>query len=261
MDPNIVTPQPATKTRMMKFLPWTLVGLFAVIIIVMVVLFKPWEAKIAANSRTVEVTGSATIKAEPDEFGFSPYYQFKGTDKTALIEQLTKKSDEIVAAIKKLGVEDKNIKSDASGYTNTYFYDDSDGTTNYSLTLTVTISSKDLAQKVQDYLVTTNPEGSVTPYSTFSKSKEKELQSKARDEATKDAREKADQSAKNLGFEVAQVKSVVDGDGFGGSPLPYAVSSGVQTLDIKASEASARLAVQPGENELSYSVKVVYYIK
>ncbi len=263
MDPNIAMPQPQKKSGFMKFLPWILVGVMAIAVVVMIVLWRPWESRIPANSRTVEVTGEATVKAEPDEFVFYPTYQFKGADKTALIDQLTKKSDEVVSAVKKLGVEDKNVKSDASGYNNTYYLDPTTNENVYSLSITITVGTKDMAQKVQDYLVTTSPEGAVTPNATFSKDKQKQLESQARDEATIDARKKADQSAKNLGFKVAQVKTVEDAGGFsGGGCGPYGLcAASAQSLEVKAEDTSTSLSVQPGENELSYSVKVVYFIK
>jgi uncharacterized protein len=259
-QPPVFTGPPPSKNKFLSLLPWIVVVLLVLALVASTALWKPWETKIPANSRTVEVTGTATLKAEPDEFTFNPSYQFKGTDKPALIDQLTKKSEEVVSAIKKLGVDDSKIKSDASGFSNNYFFDSTDGTTTYTLTLTVSLSDKDKAQKVQDYLVTTSPEDRVTPYSTFSTEKEKQLQSKARDQATKDARSKADQSAKNLGFSVGEVKSVTDGDGFGAAQ-PYAVSGGATTLMAEDVAKTTSLSVQPGENELSYSVKVTYFIK
>ncbi len=54
-------------------------------------------------------------------------------------------------------------------------------------------------------MVTTAPTGQVSPRPNFSDAKRKELESKARDEATKDARAKADQSARNLGFKVGKI--------------------------------------------------------
>jgi len=82
------------------------------------------------------------------------------------------------------------------------------------------------------------------------------LENQARDEATKDARAKADQSAKNLGFKVAAVKAVNDGSGFGGYPYP--------TIDyaegLKADDSRSSLTIQPGENDLSYTVTVTYFI-
>jgi uncharacterized protein YggE len=96
----------------------------------------------------------------------------------------------------------------------------------------------------------------VTPSPTFSESKRKELESHARGKATEDARRKADQSAENLGFKVGAVKSVEEGSGFGGV-IPF---RGATTMEGDKAVASD-LSLQPGENELNYSVTVVYFIR
>jgi uncharacterized protein YggE len=98
--------------------------------------------------------------------------------------------------------------------------------------------------------------GGVTPQSTFSTTKQKELESRGRDQATKEARTKADQQAKNLGFTVGKVKSVEDsGDSGYGGVMPMAASA----MDVSSTQKS--LAVQPGQNDLTYTVQVTYYIK
>lgn len=213
------------------------------------------------EDRTVSVTGEATIKATPDEYVFYPSYSFSDADKEAALAALSKKSDEVVAGLKKLGVADKEIKSNSDGYDSPRYYapspDDSDKVT-YNLQLTVTLANKDLVQKVQDYLVATAPTGGVSPQADFSDSKRKQLESDARDEATKDARSKADQSAKNLGFKVGKVKSVDDGSGFGDMPYATSKAESGAALDFAATPS---LSVQSGENELSYSVTVVYEIR
>ncbi len=223
----------------------------------MLALWRPWSP-VASSGQTIEVTGSSKITDKPDEFVFYPSYEFKNADKDSALSELTKKSDAIVSKLKELGVADSKIKTNSSGYDYPVYYgmDNKDAT--YSLQLTVTVDNLDLAQKVQDYLVTTAPTGAVSPQSDFSDQKRKTLESKARDEATKDARTKADQSAKNLGFKVGKVKSVTDGTGFD-IPCRGGLCAGT-TLD-SAAAAKPSLAVQPGENDLNYSVTVVYYIK
>lgn len=218
-----------------------------VIIVGMLAFWQPWNR---TSDRTVEVTGEATLKAEPDEFVFSHSYEFKNADKQAALSDLSKKSDEVIAKLKELGVADSQIKTNSSGYDYPY-YKDGTSTPTYTLSLTITLASKDMAQKVQDYLVGTSPTGSVSPQATFSETKRKELESQARDQATKDARTKADQSAKNLGFSVGAVKTVNDGAGFGG--IAYPTMRGL-------AEDSLKLSIQPGENDLNYSVTVVYFI-
>lgn len=225
------------------------------IIAAMLVMWKPWSAT-AANDRTIEVSGEAKILAEPDEFVFYPAYEVLNADKQAAINELSQKSSGIVNKLKSLGVSDNKIKTDTSGYENFYYgAPDKPQLPTYTLRLTVTVSTRDTSQKVQDYLVTTSPSGAVSPQPSFSETKAKELESKARDQATKEARTKADQTARNLGFRVGRVKSVQDGNGFG--QITPMRSSAAQ--DIAGS--SAGLAVQPGENEIRYTMTVVYYIK
>ena len=222
-------------------------------------MWKPWASAKENDDNVISVTGEATVKAEPDEYTFSPNYQFKNNDKDVALAELTKKSDEIIAKLKELGVNDNKIKSNSSGFGDyyPYYYDEMARQTSYTLSLTVTTNNREQAQKIQDYLVSTSPTGAVSPQATFSEAKRKEVEGKARDEATKDARAKADQSAKNLGFKVGRVKAVNDSAGFGDI---YPMKGGSVALDVESPE-TRQLSVQPGENELSYSVTVTYFVR
>jgi len=232
------------------------IGALLAIIVAMLLLWQPWTPRIDANARTVEVTGTSKLTAVPDEFLFYPNYEFKNADKSAALAEVSKKSDEIVKKLKELGVPDNKIKTNANGNTYPFHMQDDSDLPIYNLQLTVTVSDKDVAQKVQDYLLTTAPTGAVTPQPQFSDNKRKELESQARDQATKEARAKAEQSAKNLGFHLGAVKSVNDGAGFGGA-IPLI---GRDSMSMNAAEPS-KLAIQPGENDLNYSVTVVYFLK
>jgi uncharacterized protein len=229
-------------------------AILALVIIAMLAFWQPWNDP-RAQDRTIEVTGQAQVTAVPDEFVFYPSYEFKNDNKQAALDELSKKSNEIVAKLKGIGVPDNKIKTNSSGYDYPVYSKPEEGrsTPTYSLTLTVTVDTKELAQKVQDYLVTTTPSGAVSPQPQFSDKKRTELEAQARDQATKDARAKAEQSAKNLGFSLGAVKSVADGAGFGG--VPYA-GRGLETDAV-----SPKLTVQPGENELTYMVTVAYFVK
>ncbi|HJQ08101.1 MAG TPA: SIMPL domain-containing protein [Candidatus Saccharimonadales bacterium] len=232
--------------------------LLLVVIAAMLFIWKPWAGS-GISSRTVEAAGETTVKATPDEFAFYPTYEFKNTDKAAALAELTKKSDELVAELKELGVPSNKIKTNSSGYNFPVYYQEKPGEITYTLQLTVTVANQALAQKVQDYLVTTTPTGNVSPAPNFSEKKRKELEATARNEATKDARTKAEQMGKNLGFRLGKVKAVAEGDGF--NVMPY-MDGRATTMAIDSKPAAApELAVQPGENELTYTVKVTYFIK
>ncbi len=253
MEPQEQKPA-ANRNKFSLTLDFRIITLLLLAIIVgMLLMWKPWSEAAPNDQQVIEVTGQANVKAEPDEFVFYPAYEVRNDSRQAAIDLLSKKSTEITAKLKELGVPDSKIKTDTSGYENVYYFDRQREPV-YTLRFTITSGSRQDAQKIQDYLVTTTPSGNISPQPQFSDAKRKELESKARDEATKEARSKADQSAKNLGFKVGKVKSVKDGEGFGGiTPL-----RGV-ALDTMSSES--KLAVQPGENELNYSVTVVYYVR
>jgi uncharacterized protein YggE len=233
---------------------WIIITALSACIVILVALWRPWEAGFDKNTRTIDVTGQATLKAKPDQMVFSPYYQFDNKDTQAAIKAADEKSKAVTAELKKLGVKDNEIKSQASGYDTGVV--SSDGKTSiYTLSYTITLEDVALAQKIQDYLLTTSPMGQVTPVYGFAKKTQNDLETKARDEATKNARTKAEQSAKNLGFSIGGVKEVTDGVS-AGSPYP------LMGIDDKAvSPASSSLSLQSGENELTYSVKVVFYIR
>ena len=251
-------PQPPIKKRPSLALDLRLLAIVLMVIITaMLFMWKPWQPQIKASDRTISVTGKATLSATPDEYVFNPSYDFTNVDKQTSLDQLSAKSSDITTQLKNLGLAASSIQTNSSGYSNGLYLPVEQGNENtYTLTLTITVENQALAQKVQDYLVTTTPAGAVSPQANFSDAKQKSLESQARDEATKDARAKADQSAKNLGFRVAAVKSVTDGSGFGG-PVPLLESG---TASSAGQAVPQSLSVQPGENKLSYSVTVIYYI-
>jgi len=230
------------------------VGVLLVIIVVMLALWRPWQGT-TSEDQTIQVTGETTVTAVPDEFVFYPTYQFESSDKAAALDELSKKSEEVTAKLKELGVPENKIKTNSSGYDTVLLETDGAQKATYSLQLTATVDSEELAQKVQDYLVTTGPTGSVSPQPTFSEEKQRELEAEARDKATADARAKAEQSAQNLGFKLGKVKTVSDGDTYWAVPF----ESRAMTTDLATS--SGNLGLYPGENELPYSVTVTYYIR
>jgi uncharacterized protein YggE len=199
------TPQkPNKKLHLSLDLRLVTVLLLAVIVI-MLFLWKPWQESKTSN-RTISITGEASLSAEPDEYVFSPSYEFSDTNKEAALVAMNKKAAELTTSLKSLCVSDSKIKNNAGSYGRGSYLptEKTNSSSTYTLSFNVVLSNKELAQKVQDYLITTKPTGTISPYTQFSKDKSKQLESRARDEATKDARSKAEQSANNLGFKIGK---------------------------------------------------------
>ena len=226
--------------------------------------WQPWVSR-SVSGRTIVTTGSTTIEAEPDQYVFTPYYQKDGTDKTTINNEISDLSKTIIAKIKALGVKDSAIKTDVSSYDyGTYYIGDSKNTYTSTLNITVTLKDKTLAQKVQDYLATTEPSGAVTPQITFSTAKSKTLEAQARTESLADAKSKAASSAKLLGSDLGKVIKVTDITSGGISPLPWMVdTTNKSSIDSSASAGSATssYSIQPGLNEYTFSVEVTYELK
>jgi len=221
-------------------------------------LWRPWESRLISD-RTIEITGSTTIESAPDQFVFNPYYQKEGTDKKAIDAELSKLSKTIITKLKALGVNDSAIKTDVNSYDYGIYYSIPENKATTTLYLTVTIRDKSLAQKVQDYLTTTSPLGSITPQISFSSAKQKELENQARDGVLKDAKSKATATAKQLDVKLGKVIKVSDITSYGITPFPWMMDSASGTADsIKGSDIVPSYNIQPGLNEYSFSVEVTY---
>src|SRR6266404_5558206 len=101
----------------LRLVLWKLISLVLLVALVAaIVLWKPWQANIKASDRTVSVTGTATVKAEPDEYVFSPSYTFTNVDKQTALGEITAKSNDMIAKLKALGVADSQIKNNSTNY-------------------------------------------------------------------------------------------------------------------------------------------------
>ncbi len=238
-----------------KLNAWIICAVLLIANLTTVVLWQPWNGG-TVGKRTIKVTGSTIIESEPDQFVFSPYYQKDGTDKTAINNSLSELSATIVAKLKTLGVADSAIKTSANSYNYDMYAGNSTKTTG-TLNLTITLKDKELTQKVQDYLITTSPSGSITPVSTFSTAKQKTLESQARNEAIKDAKEKATASAEQIGTKLGKAITISDATSGGVSPMPWLYGT---EDSVKSESSTSSYSVQPGLNEYSFSVEITYEI-
>lgn len=231
---------------------------FVLILVILGLLIwsKPWDSSGTSSlTRTIKVSGESTIEAEPDEFVFYPYFEMEGTDQEAMKESLTTLANQAVDELKQLGVDENKIKLDASSYDRWYWVDGEKGI--LTVSLTVTVDNKDKAQEVQDYLLTLDVKGQLTPQAVFSKSKQKELDAQAVEEASTDARAKAEAQAKLFGAKLGDVVSVEQGSD---TVFPVAFDGRAAIAEDIALENSS-LPVLPGENDYTQTVNVTYELK
>jgi uncharacterized protein len=219
------------------------------IIAAMFALWRPWQNN--NSHRTITVTGTAKITAEPDKYQFNPSYQKTTTD------ELNAQLATVTTKLKELGVEAKNITVQSSSYGNaqplTSYTPEKQSTYAY---LTIQVSNKDLAQKVQDYIATTGAQGQLTSSPSFSDDKQKQLTEQARDKAIADAKAQAGKTAENIDAKLGKVIEVKDSDNNSG---PITIQNGVArgvNLDAKASSP-----IYAGQQDITFTVQVTFEIK
>lgn len=233
---------------------WLSLILF-IIILTMIAMWRPWAR--VNTGRKINVSGEVTIKAEPDEYVFSPLYQKKGNDSNKSLAELSAMQKTVVDKLKELGVADEDIKANTSSYDQPIYTAEGNGKSEIvtSLYVTAVVHTKDLAQKVQDYLLTTTPQGQISPNAQFSESKRKELEQEARVKATEDAKDKARRQAENLGTKLGKVIEVTDGAGF--DIIRPMTMMATDVYSVPKSGAS----IQPGQNDFTFTVNITYALK
>lgn len=239
--------------------PLIIIVVLLVVIVGMIGLWRPWET--GAPERTITVTGQGSVDSTPDEFVFSPYFQRTGEDTAALKAELDTFGNKLLNDLVKLGVPKDDITLNSNSYDAPSMgatepaqpeiqrEKQSDTAT---LHIVIKTSNQALTQKVQDHLATTDAQGQLTATPQFSKQKNDKLESQAREEAIKDARQKADKTAKDLQVSIGKVISVKESAGQ--SPVfPITADS--------AERSTSSLPVTPGTSTASTTVEVVFELK
>jgi uncharacterized protein YggE len=220
------------------------------IIATMFALWRPWQD--SGSNRRVTVTGTAKVTAEPDNYQFNPSYQKTTT------EELNTQLNSVTTKLKELGVASKDITVQSSAYNNpqplTTYVPDRQSTYAY---LTIKVTNKDLAQKVQDYIATTGAQGQLTSSPSFSDDKQKQLTDQAREKAIADARVQAGKTAKNLDAKLGKVIEIKDADDTSNGPINIqnGLAAGAN-LDAKASTP-----IYAGQQDVTFTVQVTFELK
>lgn len=230
----------------------------------MLFVWKPWQESNSATSRKITISGDATIDAVPDEYRLYPYFERTNSDQKVAQEELNTLATEIIAKAKEIGIDedDVTLNSDAYDQYRYYYYGTEPSTDESTVTLRVDIVAKDKekAQKMQDYLLTLDPKGQISPMASFSDEKQKNLEAEARTKAIDDAKSKADTTAQQLGGRVGKVITVSDNSA-GNIPIFSTMEARGADLSISSSVADSSLPIASGKQEISYNVTIEYELK
>ncbi len=215
---------------------------------------------------SITVSGTGKASAVPNIAHISFTVQENASTVAAAQDSATKRTENALAALKKLGVEDKDIKT--SGYQVMPQYEnaacrggycppDTSKITGYQVMQSIEVKVRDTA-KAGDVLAALGGAGVQNVSGpNFMVDDDAVVQAEARGEAIEDARKKAEVLAKQLGVRLGKVVSFSES----GGPMPYfAYGKGGVAMD-SAVTAPAAPPLPTGQNETTVTVMIQYEIK
>ncbi len=205
---------------------------------------------------TFTVTGEGKVSVPPDIAVVSAGVQTQAATVKLAQDQLNAAINAVSAAVKKAGVQDKDIKT--TGYTINPMYDYSTRTpriTGYqaSSNLTIKVRAIDTANAVIDAATAAgaNQVGGIS----FDVDDKTKAQNEARAMAVADAKTKATAAAKIAGFSLGKVINY--SEDFGGAPRPIPM---LAKADVGLG-AGAPTQIETGSNEITVTVSLSYQIQ
>jgi uncharacterized protein YggE len=203
---------------------------------------------------TVDGTGEAVGKPDTAQFTVGVTKTGSSVDETQ--SQTNTAVNNVIAALKNQGIEDKDIKTDDySVNPNIDFSTGSQRTNGYTVSTNVTVKVKD-SNKANAALdaATKNGANIVNGVSfTVNDDERKELEDKARADAIKEAKDQAAKISKQAGIRLGRVTNIVVNPTTPG-PIMYdkAMNAAGETAPRDATQ------LQPGENKVTVTVTLYY---
>jgi len=162
------------------------------------------------------VTGQATLEVSPDCADLTITLSADNVKPGSAVKQLDAKKRELIAALKKIGVETADVKLSNLNLDPIYEPNPEGWATlkvrTYRAQITVTATTKDFS-KIADIMDTAATAGASSISNQFRRSDLPELKKKVRDMALAAAKDKAKQTADALGIKLGRVMSVGENQG------------------------------------------------
>lgn len=209
------------------------------------------------------VTGSGTVYAKADIANIQVGLKTgaKKTPAEATTES-TNKMNEIVVELKKLGMDEKDIKTSDYSLSPVYNYTNQKGQelVGYEVTQNLTLKIRDLS-KIGDVIAKTTEKGANQIGNiSFTIDDEFALMNQARELAIQKAQEKAGLIASQSGMKLGELKGVYENS----SPTPpvmYSYSNAKMDAAAGGAGVISTPSIQSGQNEIKVEVSLVYEVK
>jgi len=203
-----------------------------------------------------QVAGEGKVVAKPDTAEVTVGVEKTGGSIKDLQNEVNKTTNNLVSDLKRLGIEEKYIKS--TSYNVHPNYDWSSGRqriTGYTVSTQLQIKSKNL-DKINEVIDAVTAGGANQIYGlslTIDEDKRKELEKEARQQAVKEAKAKAEELARVSGIRLGKVINVSESLFTPWLPQPL----GMEKLAVGGGTPTE---IQPGESEIRVTLTLSYQV-
>jgi uncharacterized protein YggE len=205
---------------------------------------------------TITVGGVGKVTVTPDLAHVQLGVQIQKPTAKAAREAAASAMSNVVAAVKKLGIDDKDIQTTQVSLSAVYDYPSNTSPVlrGYQLTNQIAITVRDLS-KLSDVIDNGVNAGATTVDGiSFDVADRTALEAQAREAAAKDARAKADVYAKTLNLSITGVAAVTEQVS---TPVWYAPS---YAAGVAADKAVTPTPVQAGSTDVTITVQVSFLV-
>ncbi len=214
----------------------------------------------ATSVHTISVSGSGTAYGQPDIATIQIGVQTRNTDAGVSVSENTDKMNAITAALKAMGIADKDIQTTNFSVYGQQDYDPQTGqltgTTTYFVDNTVSIVVRDL-NTLGAVLGQATDAGANSVYGiSFGVSDSATLEAEARAKAMADAKTRAEQLASAAGVALGEPMTISEYSY--SNPTPYLAFDRVESAGVGG---TAPVPVSSGQLQVTLQVNVTYVIK
>ncbi|WP_428820905.1 SIMPL domain-containing protein [Microbulbifer sp. MCCC 1A16149] len=214
------------------------------------------DDKNRTSGTLISISAQGEASQAPDIANLSAGVVTEADDSNAAMQANAKQMEALMQAIKKAGIEDKDIQTSGISLNPRYDYQPNSERKIIAYqarnTVSITVHKLDELSAVIDAMAAAGANQIHGP--SFSIGEPEPLLAKARDKALKQAQARAESYAESLGTKVRRIVSISEGS-HGGMPRPMA------RMEMAAAKDSASTPIAPGESSVSVNMELVFELE
>jgi hypothetical protein len=222
----------------------------------------PFSVLSQAKGEPMVVTGNGKATVIPDIARVSAGIEERGTSLKAVQDSVNRKSQTLVAELKKLGIDDDDIKTSSYNvYPQTDYEASPPRVTGYRVSISYQIKVRDI-EKINDVITTITPAGAnLVGGVSFDLSDEarKAANEEARKDAVAEAKQTAESLARASGVTLGRIINV--SENFSGGIPRYATLPMAGGGDASLESKIAEPEIEPGTTEINLTVALSYEVR